>query len=249
MTQSHLYNSTFESLLPQLESGSIDLILTDPPYAISRETGFKHLGDKSVERFAVSMDFGEWDARPIELDFLCQQAFRLLRKGGTCIIFYDLWKIETLRRELELAGFKQIRLIEWLKTNPVPLNSSRCYLSNAREVAVVAVKGGNGTFNSTYDKGVYEFPIPRKNRWHPTPKPEELFSALIEKHSNVGDIVLDCFVGSGTTLNVGMQLDRNVIAIESDPCYYKRIQQTQLENKHVAVYLNTESHTVIETNL
>lgn len=57
------------------------------------------------------------------------------------------------------AGFRQLRFIEWVKTNPVPLNSSLNYLTNAREIALVGVKGANPTFNSQYDNGIYCYSI------------------------------------------------------------------------------------------
>ena len=57
------------------------------------------------------------------------------------------------------AKFKQVRFIEWIKTNPQPRNSNVNYLTNCREVAVSAVKGGKPTFNSKYDKGIYEYPL------------------------------------------------------------------------------------------
>lgn len=189
----------FESFLTRLDKGSVDLVLTDPPYAISRTTGFQQIGKKSVERFAVSMDFGEWDQHEIDLTTLAHKAFRALRKGGTAIIFYDVWKITKLAEALSKAGFVQLRLIEWMKTNPVPLNSRVNYLTNAREVAVLAVKGGKPTFNGIYDNGVYNFPIPRGKRLHPTQKPLRLFKELVEKHSFEGDLVVDPFLGGGTT--------------------------------------------------
>jgi DNA modification methylase len=98
------------------------------------------------------------------------------------------------------TGFKQIRLIEWIKTNPVPLNQSTNYLSNSREIAVLGVKGGKPTFNSKYDNGIYKYPIQSgKYRVHPTQKNLKLFEELIKKHSNEGDLVVDPFLGGGTT--------------------------------------------------
>ena len=182
------------------QAGIVDLILTDPPYTISRKTGFQSVGPKGVKRLAVNMDFGEWDVNPIDTNHFCQLAHSSLRDGGTAIIFYDLWKLTILADSMIAAGFKQIRLIEWLKSNPVPLNSKVNYLSNSREIAVLGVKKGKPTFNSQYDNGIYTYPIPNYiNRFHPTQKPLELFRALVNKHSNQGDLVVDTFLGSGTT--------------------------------------------------
>lgn len=208
----------FKDYLSRISPGSIDLVLTDPPYTISRKTGFQRVV-KGVQRFAVNMDFGEWDHGQIDLDALAEGSYRALRDGGSALIFYDVWKITPLSEAMERAGFKQLRLIIWEKTNPVPLNSKRNYLSNTREIAVLGVKKGKPTFHSEYDNGIYSFPIPREKRGHPTQKPIRLIRALIEKHSNPGDAILDCFVGSGTTAAAALKLGRTFFACEIDPDY------------------------------
>jgi DNA modification methylase len=136
--------SCFE-LLPRIKSGSIDLILIDPPYEISRPTNFQsgELTGTDTDRFRITMDFGEWDKNFTGLDYVIKESYRILKAGGTIICFYDLWKIETLKRLYDENKFKQIRFIEWIKTNPVPINSKINYLSNAREVAVSAIKISN----------------------------------------------------------------------------------------------------------
>ena len=211
----------YRDFLDSLGGGVADLVLTDPPYTISRKTGFQSLGARSVKRFAVSMDFGEWDHTEIDLDALAERCYRILRQGGTVIVFYDVWKIERLRYALEAAGFSMIRLLIWQKTNPVPLNSKRTYLSNSREAAVVAVKGGKPTFNSEYHSGTYSYPIPRHNgrRIHPTQKPDKLFEELIGIHSNEGDLVVDPFLGGGTTAVAAFNLKRSFAGCDLDPNY------------------------------
>lgn len=103
------------------------------------------------------MNFGDWDKNFTGLDQVFKEAQRILVDGGTMICFYDLWKIETIKKYYEDNKFKQIRFIEWLKTNPVPINSKINYLTNAREVAVLGIKKSKPTFNSSYDNGVYSF--------------------------------------------------------------------------------------------
>jgi len=122
---------------------------------------------------------------------------------------------------MERHKFKQIRLVEWIKTNPVPLNSKRNYLTNAREVALLGVKVSKPTFNSKYDKGIYHFPIcHEKGRFHPTQKPLKLMEELIKKHSNVGDIVIDTFAGSATTLVAAHNTERLWGGCEPDDDYF-----------------------------
>jgi site-specific DNA-methyltransferase (adenine-specific) len=217
-----LENASCFDFLPKVASKSIDLILIDPPYKISRETGFSSYVT-GEPRFAVSMDFGDWDYGIDEWDVIAREAYRVLKTGGTFISFYDLWKITELKNHLEKASFKQIRLIEWLKTNPVPINSQVNYLTNAREIALLGVKGGKPTFNSKYHNGVYQYPICQdKGRFHPTQKPVKLLRELIEIHSNPGDVVLDCFSGSGTTAVAARDLGRSFVGCELDPDYFEK---------------------------
>lgn len=230
------HESCFD-FLKTIASNSVDLVLIDPPYEVSRDTNFqagKETG-KDTDRFRVSMDFGDWDNNFTGLDEVIKECYRVLKKGGTFICFYDLWKITTLKEYMELAKFKQFRFIEWIKTNPVPLNSKTNYLTNSREIALVGVKGGNPTFNSEYDNGIYKYPICHdKGRFHPTQKPLALISELIEKHSGKGDLVLDCFYGSGTTAVAAAKTGRRFVGCEISKEYFekseKRIKEELREN-------------------
>ena len=212
-----LRNENCFDFLPKIESNSVALVLIDPPYEVSRDTNFQsgELKGDNRDRFRVSMDFGEWDQGFTGLDKVVKECYRILKPGGTMICFYDLWKVTTLKEYFDAAKFKQIRFIEWLKTNPVPINSKVNYLTNAREIAVVGVKGGKPTFHSEYDNGIYEYP-------HPTQKPLALFEDLVRKHSNEGDLVLDCFSGAATTAVACINLNRDFIGCELDKEYYDK---------------------------
>ena len=220
-----LMNGDCLELIKQIPSNSVDLILIDPPYEISRPTNFRSGEEtgRDTDRFRISMDFGEWDKNFTGLEVVIKEGYRILRQGGTMICFYDLWKIETLKNLYDSNKFKQVRFIEWVKTNPVPINSKINYLTNAREVAVSAIKGSKPTFNSSYDNGLYSYPIcaGKERTIHPTQKPLSLITDLVLKHSNEGDTVLDCFMGSGTTGVACKNTNREFIGIELDEKYYK----------------------------
>lgn len=220
-----LMNGNCLELIKQVPSNSVDLILIDPPYEISRPTNFQSGAEtgRDTDRFRISMDFGEWDKNFTGLEVVIKEGYRILRQGGTMICFYDLWKIETLKNLYDSNKFKQVRFIEWMKTNPVPINSKINYLTNAREVAVSAIKGSKPTFNSSYDNGLYSYPIcaGKERTIHPTQKPLSLITDLVLKHSNEGDMVLDCFMGSGTTGVACKNTNREFIGIELDEKYYK----------------------------
>ena len=134
---------------------------------------------------------------------------------------FDIWKIETLTKLL--SKFSKHRFIEWVKTNPVPINQYATYLSNAREIAISCVKGGKATFNSKYDKGIYEYPIYHgSDRFHPTQKSLPLFEELIKKHTNEGDLVVDPYVGSGTTALAAKNTNRLYLCGEPSDEYFQK---------------------------
>ena len=261
--------------LATIPDGSVDLVLTDPPYIISRETGMNthynmvksneennihsvkteeeweaykaangiETDDKKAnylqygtiygKKYCVKTDYGEWDSEFTmeQLDGFIATYYKKLRKGGTLIIFFDLWKISQLKDVLEKHKFKQIRMIEWIKTNPQPLNSKVNYLTNCREIALVAVKGGSPTFHSSYDNGIYSFPLQGgKNRFHPTQKSLPLFEALIQKHSNENDIVLDTFLGAGTTAFACKNTKRRFRGCEVSKEYYDKMVEIMVAN-------------------
>ena len=232
MKSSYVKKTDLE-LLSTIESNSVDLVLTDPPYIISKKSGMQSYRDslenggkvneKYGKKFAVTSDFGQWDKDySIEdLRLSINEFYRILRKGGSCIIFFDLWKLETLKKLL--SKFSKHRFVEWIKTNPIPLNQYSTYLSNAREISISCVKGAKSTFNSKYDNGIYEYPIYNgKDRFHPTQKSLPLFEELIKKHSKEGEVVVDPYAGSGTTALSSKNTNRIFICGEPSDEYFQK---------------------------
>jgi DNA modification methylase len=224
MSNQIITDDCFEAL-KSIANNSVDLILTDPPYIISRNSNFSK-NSENTKFNKISIDFGDWDKEPIDMDLLFKEYKRVLKPGGTLIIFYDVWKCDQLKESAELSGFKQPRVCQWVKNNPTPVNSKINYLSNAVEFFFTFVKGKNATFNSKYDKGIYNYPLchGKERSSHPTQKPVALFKEIILKHSNPGDVVLDTFAGAGTTAVACKEIDRNYILIERDPEYVKIIE-------------------------
>ena len=273
-TQSNIEIKNTDGLLylDSIENNSIDLILTDPPYITSSETGMGNLHkmikenkDKGIQfvkteeewnevkekykdkekmteekmkdnymkygniygsKYSVQTEYGKWDTEfTMEiLENFIKEYYKKLRKGGTLIMFFDIWKITPLKALFEKYKFKQIRFIEWIKTNPQPLNSKVNYLTNCREIALLGVKGGKPTFNSKYDNSLYKYPLQGgKNRFHPTQKSIPLFEELIKKHSNENDIVLDTFLGGGTTAIACKKNNRKFKGCEISQEYYDKV--------------------------
>ena len=117
MVSNRIECADYRDFLASIDADSIDLVLTDPPYTISRKTGFSSVVN-GVQRFAVSMDFGAWDAVQIDLNVMAAAFYRVLRRGGTAIVWYDLWKIGELKSAMEGAGFKMLRQIHMAEDQP-----------------------------------------------------------------------------------------------------------------------------------
>ena len=197
-------------LLPKMPVA--DLILTDPPYNISRANRFHIMGRQGI-------DFGEWDKGFDDLSWL-ELAVDRLSKNGSIIVFCDVRRNSYIIERLESLGLKFKDIIRWVKLNPMPANRDRRYVWDA-EYAVWCASG-KWTFNRLSDK--YDRPeivcaTPSK-RLHPTQKPVQLMENLISRHSNVGDTVLDPFMGSGTTGVACQNLGRKFCGIEKDPNYF-----------------------------
>ena len=179
----------------------------------------------------IKTDYGEWDKNFTldDLNTFLEIYYSKLVNGGTLILWIDLWKISYIKELMDKIGYKQIRMIEWVKTNPQPLNQYVNYLTNAREIAILGIKKSKPTFNSKYDKGIYEYPIQnRKNKFHPTQKNIKLFEELIKKHSNENDIVLDTFLGGGTTAIACKNTNRHFKGCEISKEYYDKIMELDL---------------------
>ena len=267
-TSIDIQNSDGIEYLKTIDKNSVDLILTDPPYIISKDSGMnthynkvKENAENNVEfvkteqewleykeknniendnkkdnymrhgtiygtKYCVKTDYGDWDSEFTldKLDEFIGIYYDKLKKGGTMIMFFDLWKISQLKEIMEKHKFKQIRFVEWIKTNPQPLNSKTNYLTNCREIALLGVKGGKPTFNSKYDNGIYNYPLQGgKNRFHPTQKSLPLFEDIINKHTNEGDVVLDTFLGGGTTAFACKKINRNFKGCDVSKEYYDKV--------------------------
>jgi len=225
-----LQGDCFE-LIKNIESKSVDLILVDPPYLISRDSNFKNYSENTskdlITKYAnISIDFGDWDKSELDWNLLFNEYYRVLKDGGTLIIFYDIWKSSEIKQFADKYKFKQPRVCQWQKTNPVPINSKTNYLSNAIEYFFTFVKGKKPTFHSEYDNGVYRHPICHgKERYsHPTQKPLQLILDIVSKHSNPNDVVLDTFAGTGTTAHACLLSNRKYIMIERDEVYFDIIK-------------------------
>lgn len=217
-----------EAVLPSL-TGPFDAVITDPPYNVSTRNGRDgttpgRLKRKDGTSRKVQRVFGDWDRTWMPGPFLAESA-RLLKDGGSLIAFTS----EFLIGDYMASGLNHRNLIYWRKTNPTP--AFRMLYVRAIEMAVWQVKGKTGwTWNGGgYVPNVYEGKVVagfacangehREHREHPTQKPLWLMTALLRQHTNPGDLVLDPFAGSGSTLLAARLTDRRAVGIEHNEAY------------------------------
>lgn len=197
--------------------GQVDLIITDPPYNISVKNNFHTMKGRR------GIDFGEWD-KDFDLTGWIKYAVELLKPSGNIIIFNAWRNMGEIAAELEKCGCMVKEMIQWQKSNPMPRNRDRLYVTSC-EFAIWATKGKGWTFNrqrNNFENTIFTYPIVcGKGRLHPTQKPIMLIEDLIKIHSNEGEVVLDPFMGSGTTAEAALNTGRKFIGYEIDENFYK----------------------------
>jgi DNA modification methylase len=226
-------------ILPTIPDESVDLVLTDPPFMISREAKitrsrnplkfYKYKG-KDIEFF-----FGKWDVFASEEKYWeftykwLEEIWRVMRKGAHLLVFFDKFKITPLVEWVKEHDGIARQPLFWIKENPVPMARKVSFM-NAVSLIFWVTKYSTSRKYATfhYELGQhrdYEFaPIcggHERYDWgfHPTQKPEKVCEWLIKYLSNESDTIIDPFLGSGTTMKVARDLKRNCIGIEIDPEY------------------------------
>ncbi len=200
--------------LNQFPDNSIDLIIADPPYGISKKLNCK--GKRLGTTAKLDFEFGEWDVfnkKWLEV--------AVHKTKGWFISFCAKKDLGIYWNALEKDGFIAVDALVWQKPDPLPLNAKSRFL-NAWEVAVVGKKPG-GTWNSKYEHNILKFQAPKgNNRIHPTQKPLELIKKIIELTTNQEDLVVDPFMGSGTTAAACKILKRNYVGFEINKDYCRQ---------------------------
>lgn len=237
MSNITLYNSDCVKAMHEFPDNTVDLILTDPPYnlgnfMISRDTNLKKMRDNFFGTAGWdNLEYEEWVSA---MDGFFKQAARIIKNGGSMIVFMAAIKVETTIQLAEKHGFYYKTTGIWHKTNPMPRNMNLHFINSTESWIYFTYKTRTGTFNNN-GAVVHDFiessvtPMSeRKFGKHPTQKPESLISHLVGLLSSEGDTVLDPFMGSGTTGVVCKKLNRNFIGIELDETYFS-ISQKRIE--------------------
>lgn len=240
-------------ILNQARENSVDMIFADPPYFLSNGGITCHAGKM------VSVNKGAWDkSRGVEethqfnIDWLraCQ---RVLKPDGAIWISGTAHIIHSIGYAMQKLKFKLLNDIVWFKVNPAPNLSCR-YFTHSTETIIWAAKsldskhifnyGDMKAVNGKQMKNVWQDLFwsitPPKNGEkkfgkHPTQKPVELLTRIIQASTNEGDLILDPFCGSSTTGIAALLNNRKYVGIDKEAEYLelsvKRLKDSLSEKK------------------
>ncbi len=235
-----IYNMDCLEYLKLIPDNSVDLVVTDPPYNVSQKNNLKFKGLNVVKNFG-DWDYG-FDPLPVLKEFK-----RVLKPTGQMYIFCATKQIPIYMNFLEENCFLR-NLLVWSKTNPAPrLSKTNFLFANEYIIYGINEKGmpSKSTFNFSKQNEMKNIfvtsSLQSKERLkengkavHPTQKPLSILKKLIEVSSNKGDVVLDPFMGVGSTAVACKELGRNFLGCELDKEYIKYVSQ-RLENKKYQV--------------
>lgn len=196
-----LFNGDCTEIMKVIDDATVDFILTDPPYVT-------HYRDRSG-RTVRNDDNSRW-LRPA-----FSEMHRVLKDGGFCVSFYGWNKVDLFMDAWKTAGFRIVGHLVFRKHYA----SSARFLRYEHEQAYLLAKG-NPVCPARPIPDVLDFPY-SGNRLHPTQKPVEALRPLIEAFTQPGDLVLDPFSGSGSTLAAAQELGRDWTGIELSDEHYR----------------------------
>lgn len=205
-----IHNADCLEFMKKLPDKSIDLVLTDPPYGIEFQSSWTE-----IQRFEKLHNDDK-----IEIQWMTE-AVRLLKEGGAMYCFsrwdvYPQWL-----QAIKDSGLIVKNCIVWDRMSHGMGDLNGCYAPQ-HDFIIFATKGRHLLKGHKRPKDIIRLCRPNPNDIvHPTQKPVELIKVLLQNSSEENDIVLDCFLGSGTTAVACKQLNRKFIGIEINPDYCK----------------------------
>ena len=239
MSEIKLFKGDALEILKHLEAKSVNLIFADPPYSLSGEN---YLTCKSGK--IAKCDKGSWDQIENIYEFnekWIKECIRVLKDNGTIWISGTLHNHPSIGVVLKKLNLWIINDIIWFKPNAPPLIQKNRFVLPTE---LIWVSGKSKQYYFNYEMAVrlnngkqmrnlWEIPAERHKTPHPTEKPEKLLERIILIGSKEGDVILDPFMGSGTTGVVAKRLNRDFIGIEIDDKYFeiaqKRIEKASTE--------------------
>ena len=221
MELNRIYNEDCLAGMKRIPDGSVDLIVTDPPYLMNYKTGRRK--DKTHRFNDVILND---DNEQLITDYV-KECYRILKDDTAMYLFCSSNKVDFFKRELEKL-FSIKNMIIWVKNNHTAGDLESAF--GRKYEIVFLVNKGQRKFNGERLTDIWAFPkVSSDGQLHQNQKPIELIKRCIVKHSNVGDVVFDGFMGSGTTAAAALDTNRNYIGFELDE-YYFNVAEKRLKN-------------------
>lgn len=241
MSEVRLVKGDCIQLMQCMKEGSVNLIFADPPYNLSGKNNL------TVKNGKVAVcDKGDWDVIEDIHAFnenWIKECVRVLRDDGTLWISGTLHNHPSIGVILKKLGLWIINDIIWFKRNAPPLLSQNRFVPST-ELIWVASKSKKYYFdyflakkinNGKQMRNLWEINAERHLTVHPTEKPETLLERIISIGTKKNDVVLDPFVGSGTTGIVSKRLERHFVGFEINPDYYQIAKNRIEKSSHLDV--------------
>ena len=214
-----IINENAIEFMKALGNESIDLIVTDPPYKVTARGNAGNSGGMMKKKLSMQGKiFKHNDIKPI--DYI-PEFYRLLKDGSHCYIMTNHVNLQEMLNVATECGFHFIKSLVWNKGNKI---MGRFYMSQF-EYILFFRKGKGKKINKCGTADILNVPNKKTKdengkNLHDTEKPVELMKILVENSSQVGELVLDPFVGVGATAIACKELDRQYIGVELDEHYY-----------------------------
>lgn len=232
-------NGNCINLMSFVGDNSVDLILTDPPYNLGE---FMHRRNTNLVKMRENQfAYAGWDNLSqtdweVEMEHFFKESSRVLRKGGALLLFMSLIKIETIIKIATKYKFYYKTTGVWHKTNPMPRNMNIHFINSTEAWVYFINNNTSGVFNNK-GKIQHDFietsltsSLEKKFGKHPTQKPVKLMSHFINLLTNENNVVLDPFMGSGTTGVAARKSNRKFIGIELSQEYFQ-ISKERIKNE------------------
>lgn len=206
MSDIRLLNGDCLELMKDIPDESVDMILTDPPYGMNFQSGHRKEKHKKIK----NDNNLQWLEEFIDL------SYKKLKDNGVLYCFCSYHKIDVFKSVIE-KKFKFKNILVWEKNN-TSMGDLKGDFAPKIEFVLFATKG-RPLIRGKRDANIFKFNR-TKNSLHPTQKPVDLLEYLIEKFSDENMMVLDPFMGSGSTGVACKNTNRDFIGIELDEEYF-----------------------------
>lgn len=234
MEVNRIYNIDCLDGMREIPDCSIDCIVTDPPYKITARGNAGNSG--GMMQKSLSMKGRIFDHNDIEVEDYLPEFYRVLKDGTHCYIMCNQVNLMHFLKVIGESKFHFTKALIWDKVSPL---MGRYYMSRFEYILFLR-KGRDRAINNCGTPDILKIPNVKPKdgngkNLHDSAKPVQLFQTLIKNSSDAGDVILDPFMGSGTTAVACIGTGRNYLGFEIDKKYWevceKRIRNTSRQGE------------------